>query len=53
MDQKTDVYDFTYSDGFKKRFEEFDSESDEEPVGELAGPPFITGDIIEIEYNGT
>lgn len=31
MDQKTDVYEFTYSDGYKKRFNEFDSDSEEEP----------------------
>lgn len=53
MDEKTEVYEFTYSDGYKKRFNDFDSDSEEEqPLGELAGPPFITGDIVEIEYDG-
>ena len=28
MDEKTDVYEFTYSDGYKKRFNEFDSDSE-------------------------
>lgn len=54
MDEKADSYEFTYSDGYKKRLNESDDSSDEEePIGELAGPPFITGDIVEIEYNGT
>lgn len=53
MDTKTDVYEFTYSDGYKKRFNEFDSGSEEQEASEIAGPPFITGDILEIEYNGT
>lgn len=49
MDEKVDCYEFTYSDGYKKRLNELDDSSEEEePISELAGPPFITGDIVEI-----
>lgn len=51
MAERTDCYEFIYSSGYKKPTD-YDSSS-EEIEEEVVGPSFITGDVIEVEYNGS
>ncbi len=53
MDTKLDCYQFIYSSGYNKAFNEENYDSDDDADLKIVGPPFMSGDIVQIEYDGS
>lgn len=53
MDTKFDCYQFIYSSGYNKAINEENYDSEEEDDLQIVGPAFMSGDIIQIEYDGS